>query len=353
MTDAHGAQAPLSAIEEEPQKTSPTPSAPPLVWLLLGNRLGDNNQLLALADGLGLPFETKPLTYNQLRRLPRFLRGARLISLTRRARRLIKPPWPDLAIGVGYGGVPIARYIRRAAGGATKLVVIGNPRADISDLDLVVTTPQYARAPAPNVLALPLPVGNPAASVTATREEAGWLQAYPHPHRLFAVGGPTRDWKIDRAELTRAITTDKLRCEHDGGTMIVVTSPRTDDRTRRLLAKCFEGTRHPLVHGFPRFPVLLAWSDEIYVTADSVSMLAEAILTRKPVGMIPIAPSLRGKVSAWLRHHRLIPQPYPDLTNFWSFLSLNSMVGSVDSPIASDVSDTVSTAATAVLRLLD
>jgi len=324
----------------------------PLVWLLLGKRRGDNNQLFALADALELPFEAKFLTYNQLRRLPRFLGGESLMSLTKDAERLIKPPWPDLVIGVGYGSVPVARYIRRQAGGATKLVQIGNPRSDISDLDLVITTPQYARPTAPNVLALPLPIGNPAAIVAVSDDEQRWLRDRPHPHRLFAVGGPTRDWKIDRAQLTRAIITDQLRCEHDGGTMIVVTSPRTDDKTKRLLAKCLEGTRHPLVNDFPRFPVLLAWSDEIYVTADSVSMLAEAMLTGKPVGTIPIAPSLRGTASAWLRRHRLIPHPYPDLPNFWSFLSHYNMVGTVDSPVACDVTDTISTAANAVLRLL-
>lgn len=324
----------------------------PLAWLLLGNRRGDNNQLFALADALGIPFEAKALSFNQLRRLPRFLGDARLISLTKDTRQLIKPPWPDVVIGSGYVTVPVARYIRRQAGGATKLVQIGNPRSDISDLDLVITTPQYARPPAPNVLALPLPIGNPAASITVSDDEQRWLRAHPHPHRLFAVGGPTKGWKIDRAELARALITGRLRCEHDGGTMIVVTSPRTDGKTKSMLAKCLEETRHPLVNDFPRFPALLAWSNEIYVTADSVSMLAEAMLTGKPVGMIPIAPSFRGTISAWLRQHRLIPRPYPDLRTFWSYLSLNTMVGSVDSPIASDVTDTVATAANAVLKLL-
>ncbi|MEO8547216.1 MAG: ELM1/GtrOC1 family putative glycosyltransferase [Sphingomicrobium sp.] len=343
----------VSPVHEQLDENIAPPRAQPLVWLMLGNRLGDNNQLLALAEGLGLPFETKLLAYNQLRRLPRFLRGARLISLTRSARRLIKPPWPDLVIGVGYGSVPVARYIRHQAGGATRLVQIGNPRSDISDLDLVITTPQYARDPAPNVLALPLPIGNPAACVTVSDNEEQWLRGYPHPHRLFAIGGPTRNWKIDRAELIRAIGVDKLRCEHDGGTIVVVTSPRTDARTRHSLAQCLAGTRHAMVEDFPRFPVLLARSDEIYVTADSVSMLAEAMLTGKPVGMIRIAPSLRGRVSAWLDRNRLKPRPYPDLPNFWHLLSLHDLVGTVDSPIACTVTDTVSTAANAVRKLLD
>ena len=278
-----------------------------------------------------------------------------MISLTRRARRLIKPPWPDLVIGVGYGSVPVARYIRRAAGGATKLVAIGNPRADISDLDLVDDHASIRPAPAPNVLALTLAGRESRRLGYRHGQEEAMVACEPTPiptDCLRSAGQPVTGRSIGRNWL-RAIMTDKLRCEHDGGTIIVVTSPRTDDRTRRLLAKCLEGTRHPLVEDFPRFPVLLAWSDEIYVTADSVSMLAEAILTRKPVGMIPIAPSLRGKVSAWLRHRRLIPRPYPDLTNFWSFLSLNSLVGTRRRADRVRVSDTVSTAAKAVLGLLD
>ena len=85
---------------------------PAPVWLLLGTRRGDTNQLYALARELGLPFEDKTLTYNRLRHLP-FLRGAGLLMLTRESRRLLAPPWPRLVIGVGYASVWVARAIRR------------------------------------------------------------------------------------------------------------------------------------------------------------------------------------------------------------------------------------------------
>ena len=39
------------------------------VWALLGPHRGDNNQVLALAEALGLPFEEKWLSYNQFRRV--------------------------------------------------------------------------------------------------------------------------------------------------------------------------------------------------------------------------------------------------------------------------------------------
>jgi mitochondrial fission protein ELM1 len=329
-----------------------TGEATPRVWILLGNRRGDNNQMFALAEALGLPFEAKALTYNRLRHLP-FLRGPRLIFLTRRARKLLTPPWPDLVIGVGYGSIPVGRYIRRQSGGRTRLVQIGNPRTDIDDLDLVITTPQYSRGPAPNVLALPFPIGNPARAARATDQERDWLRRYPHPRRLVAVGGPTRKWKIDDSMLAQVILDLQRRSADDGGSVIAVTSPRTPERTSHLLAERLTGPTDALVDEFPRFGILLKRSDEIHVTADSVSMLSEAILTGKPVSMIPIARTLRGKVSEWLHQRRWKTPSHPDLPNFWRHLEENALVGPVDSPAASQASDTVAAAVKAVRSVLE
>src|SRR5438874_493768 len=106
---------------------APQSAAPrPMVWVLTGSRVGDNNQMLALADALGLPFEIKQLTYNRLRRFA-FLRGRRLVYLTRQARRKLTPPWPDLVIGLGYDSMPVARFIRHQSGVRTRLVQLGNP----------------------------------------------------------------------------------------------------------------------------------------------------------------------------------------------------------------------------------
>jgi mitochondrial fission protein ELM1 len=175
--------------------------------------------LYALANALNIPFEAKELRYNRLRRI-RFLRGVRLTILSRDSRKLIEPPWPDLVIGVGYGSVHVAREIRRRSGGRAKLVQVGNPRTRVDDMDLVITTPQYARPPAPNVLALPYAMGNPARAIAATEQERAWLQTCPKPIRLIAVGGRARYWRLDLDALSSAI--DKLteRSRSDSGTLI-------------------------------------------------------------------------------------------------------------------------------------
>jgi mitochondrial fission protein ELM1 len=266
---------------------------------------------------------------------------------------MLTPPWPDLIIAVSYESVPVVRYVRRRSGGRTRLVQIGNPRTAIDDFDLVITTPQYSIGQAPNVLALPFPIGNPARAVAATNEEEMWLRAFPRPRRLVAVGGSTRQWKIDNSELDRTIGHLQSLRESNGGSVIAATSRRTTSATKQLLRARLTGETDALVENFPRFAVLLARCDECYVTADSVSMLSEAILTGKPVGMIPIARSLRGKIGHSLSRRGWNLPSHADLSAFWRYLTMNNLVGSVETPVASDMADTVNMAANAVRRVLD
>jgi mitochondrial fission protein ELM1 len=318
------------------------------VWLLLSNRPGDNNQLFALAEALGHRFEVKDLRFNQLRKV-RLLHGSGLAIVSRRSRSLIKPPWPELVIGAGYPAVQVARYIRRESDGRTKIVHIGNARGNIDDFDLHLTTPQYPVAASRNAIELPFPIGNPAKSVQPTEDEVQWLAAYPRPRRLIAIGGPARHWALDHGALSHAIQT--VREKGSGGSVIVATSARTDPKTRRLLGRSLHSAHEALVEAYPRFAVLLSEADEIYVTADSVSMISEAVLTGKPVGIIPIRRSVRGCIA------RRLFEPFgkivlPDFPNFWGPLWRKRLIGTPELPVASQVCDTVERAAAAVRSVL-
>lgn len=320
----------------------------PRVWLLLSNRPGDNNQLFALAEALGYRFEAKDLRFNRRRKL-RPLNGSGLAGIAPESRRLIQPPWPELVIGAGYPAVPIARYIRGQSDGRTKIVHVGNARERIDDFDLHLTTPQYPAMASPNTIELPFPIGNPAKAVQPTREELEWLDAYPRPRRLIAVGGPARYWELDHGALREAIRT--VRDKKPRGSVIVATSHRTLASTRNLL-KCFlSPSDEAIVEAFPRFGALLSQADEIYVTADSVSMISEAVLSSKPTGLIPIRRSIRGQFARWLLEP-LGRMTLPNFPNFWDQLSRNRLVGTVDIPVASQVCDTIGRAAGAVRSLL-
>ncbi len=329
------------------RRPDPLETREPLVWLLLGGRKGDNNQLFALAQALGYRVEAKRLRYNALRHLP-FLRKG-LIILSSRARTLVAPPWPEIVVAVGYASVPVARHIRDSTGGRARLVHVGNPREAIDDFDLQITTPQYARK-GRKQLQLDLPIGNPAKQARPTAEERDWLRRLPRPHRLVAVGGPARHWELDHRAIREAI--DALRRRSPRGSLIVATSPRTRDATRRLLTEVLDGRHEAMVESFPAFATLLADSDEIHVTADSVSMLSEAILTHKPVGMIPIRHSFAGLLTEWLWEWPTARKALPNFANFWNVLRRRHLVGTVELPVATQVCDTVDCAADAVRALL-
>jgi hypothetical protein len=249
-------------------------------------------------------------------------------------------------ICTGYASVPVARFIRERTGGRAKLVHVSNPRRRLKDFDLQITTPQYSRGAAANLLELPFPVGNPAKMARPVFAELAWLRDFPRPRRLIAVGGPARHWELDEAALTEAIAT--VRRKEPAGSIIAATSPRTRHSTRELLAGLMVRPAEAVVDDFPRFATLLAQCDEIYVTADSVSMISEAVLTGSPVGLIPIKRSRKGRLVEAVYERPTGRAAFPAFRNFWAMLEREQLVGTVELPVPSQVCDTVECAAAAV-----
>ena len=320
------------------------------IWVLLGAHTGDNNQLLALARALGRPFETVELRYNLLRKLGPTLLRTSLAAVTADSRPKLVPPWPDLVIGIGRRSVPVARWIKRMSGGRTKLVRLGDPRHDPKLFDLVLTTPQYRVAAAPNVIHLPLALSPYQEPLRAEADETAWLGQCARPHLLLAIGGKTRNWRLSAETVTQAAVRLAGRASKAGGSLTVVTSARTGPELTQALQQVVAGTSscRLVEDGRPRFAVLLNDADECFVTADSVSMLSEAILSGKPVGLVPLEMSLAGR----LRLGGDARGGHRDLRRFWRRLEQGGLVGTVDAPRRGKVESPTDTATRAVLELL-
>ena len=320
----------------------------PRVWLLLGSRRGDNNQLLALGEALGLPFETRTISYKWTARLRMRLFPKSIGHVTPDSRRWLEPPWPDLVIGIGRRSVPVARWIKEQSG-RTKLVRLGDPRAANDLFDLVITTRQYPVAPGDNVVVLPVAMNRFRAPPKATAEEQAWLAALPRPHLLLSLGGTAPMWRLDLNALREAATRLLDRADQSDGTVIVVGSPRTPPEAWTVVREATAGSaRVALVKSEVRYPVLLSDADEQFVTADSVSMISEAIISGKPVGLIPTEPDRRGR--------RLAADPATtqvrDPRRFWADVRARGLVGTVDEPKRGNVADPVETAVAAVRERL-
>lgn len=299
----------------------------PRIWLLLGARRGDNNQLLALGEALGVPFETRTIHYHMLARLRMKFFPVSLGHVTADSRSWLKPPWPDLVIGIGRRTVPVARWIKRQNDSRTRIVRLGHPRADNRLFDLVITTRQYPVPDGDNVLRLPLAMNRFHSPPKPTPAESALIERWPRPHLLLSLGGTAPMWRLDMMALGDALRTLTDRVRTSGGTVIAIGSPRTPEAALDLV-RSTDGV--VLIEPDQlRYPVALADADEHFVTADSVSMISEAILTGKPVGLIPVEPDARGR-------RRLGPDPATtrirDPRRFWRDVEKRGLVGTVDKP---------------------
>lgn len=322
--------------------------SPPRVWLLIGKRRGDNNQVLALGEALGVPFETRTIFYKPTARLRMKLLPDNIGHITAASRKWLEPPWPDLVIGIGRRTVPVARWIQKQSGGRSSLVRLGDPRADNSLFDLVITTPQYPVAPDENVVTLPLAMNRFRTSPQPTPEEQAWLEARPRPHLLLSLGGTAPMWRLDMAALRLAAVKLARRATELGGTTIVVGSPRTPPEAWKIMSE-LAGRNIVIVQGEVRYPVLLDDADEQFVTADSVSMISEAIQTGKPVGLIPVEPDARGRRTLGIDPEKTRVR---DPRRFWANVQGKGLAGTVDEPKRGEIEDPVKTAVAAVRRTL-
>ncbi len=327
------------------------------IWALLGPHRGDNNQILALAEAFGMPFEEKQLSYNALRRVPPALLGATFTSLDVQSRRQVEGEPPDLTISTGLRSVPIVRELKRRSAGKMRAVHLGFPRIHPRHFDLVVTTPEYPVPEASNVMRIPFAL-TPHRARVVEQSDRELLEAYPGPRRLLLLGGPTLYWKLPIETMTAAVATLSQTAKANGGSILAVGSPRTPVEVLSAVHHALKSSGIPFLFepgdGPPAYPALIEAADEIFVTADSVAMVADGVTTGKPVGLIPIAKSGLGRiVMAAMDRLRPDKRLYPrDLRYFWVALRTEGFGGTLEDPRASNPPDYSAEVAKRVRRLL-
>ena len=268
---------------EEPQSPGT-----PLIWVLKDERPGTGNQALGIADALVMPYEVKSLEYGPLGRLPNLLLGASLRCLTLATRAGIVPPWPDVVISAGRRGASVARYIKKASGGECFVCHLMYPgRGPAAAVDLVAV-PAHDQITGANILTV---TGAPHRISDASLEEARqiWSSAWnvriptmKPPILGVLVGGGSEAMPFgppEASELAGQVTAWQTST---GGSILITTSRRTGDAAHSLRNELTAGGITPdLFHtwqseGENPYVGILALSDTLIVTGDSVSMLSEA-----------------------------------------------------------------------------
>jgi mitochondrial fission protein ELM1 len=261
----------------------------PKVWVLLGKGVGGNGQMRSLAQALGWPYEAKHLVFTRLSHCPNVLLGAAAITLDRRRSSPLRPPWPDLVIAGSRRSAPVARWIKKQSGGATRLVHLMHTQAPLAHFDLVITTPQYRLPQRNNVLhnVGPLNHVDPAQLAAAAATGAARFAGLARPYTALLVGGNSSSYLLDPGTAARLGREASAQVRALGGSLLVTTSARTPAAaTDALLAAvdCPAYTyRWQANDENNPYHAVLAVADRFIVTADSASLLAEACATAKPV----------------------------------------------------------------------
>ena len=271
----------------------------PLVWILKGPKAGDYAQLQLLARALGAASVTKQLVFRSWELLLHARPRPTLLALDRVASDPLAAPWPDLVLTAGRRNELVARWIRDASGGRSRLVHVGRPWSNPARFDLVVSNRQYLLGAADNVIVNDLPLTDVTAESLAA-DRATWSAKWadlPHPWIVALVGGDSGPlvFSVEHArELARQIN---ARIALTRGSVLLTTSGRTPPRSADVLLNALDApafvNRWPAPGDNP-YRGLLACADEFIVTADSMSMLAEACATGRPVYLFDYSDEARG-----------------------------------------------------------
>jgi len=266
------------------------------VWLVVGEKPGDNAQIVNLARAVGWDFEEKKVFVKPewVEAKPRVRPSLDHVDLGRSDS--LEPPWPDLVITAGRRLSSVGLWIKQASQGRTRLVLIGKPRRMLDAFDLIVVAAHYVLPEGPNVARHDLPLMH-ADARRLEQAAAQWREHFAgcaRPLTALFVGGPTGGlcFDLERArDLFQRTLAGVRAC---GGSLYVSTSRRTPPAVAEMLEReCPDDVALYLFDaeagaGENPYHALLALADHFVVTTDSVSMMVEVARLGRSLSLYPL-----------------------------------------------------------------
>jgi mitochondrial fission protein ELM1 len=270
-------------------------------WALTTGEAGMRNQARGLASAVAARVEEKIIKFRPLWRrapagTPFLLKGLDPSSDS------LAPPWPDLVVTCGRRAAAVGLALKAQARGRLKLVHVQDPQTSPQGFDLVVAMP-HDRVSGPNVLRVTTALHDvrPEGLTAAARTWAPRFADLPRPYTGVILGGSTAkvDFGMEQAMQLREGLARLRGCV--GGSVLIVPSRRTPESVRRYFEVMAQMDRDVWIwsgEGDNPYLGVLALSDRLVVTADSVSMLSEAVATEAQVEVFMLP--LRGRHASFV-----------------------------------------------------
>ena len=239
------------------------------LWLITDDKPGHRNQLEGLRAALAL---RRSCTSHWISAPP--VRSAWLDWMRGRADFAGHLPAPDLILLAGHRSHPAGLAARRSHGG--RLVVLMRPSLPLTCFDLSII-PEHDRAPVRENVVRSTGVLNP---MRPGQKQPGSC--------AILIGGESRHFSWDHAAVINAVHTLRTRWPD----AVVTDSRRSPTALRDALAPVCGPHYHPWEHCPPGWlSTTLARTETAWITADSVSMVYEALSAGCATGVIELPSS--------------------------------------------------------------
>ncbi len=288
----------------------------PRVWLLIGEKPGDNAQVRTVAEALGWSIESRNIEMREPWRFRKPRVRASLDHIEPGQSDPLEPPWPDLVITMGRRLSMVALWIRKQSAKHTRIVLVGRPRWPGGNFDLIVSSVIYRARRWRNVVRIDLPLMRVDTGAIAAASEA-WRDRFaelPRPLTAVLVGGATGPVAFD-APVARELANRVSQLAADSGGSVYVST------SRRTPPEVVEG----LLEGLPAASILYRWrpdaaenpylallglADRFVVTSDSATMMVEVARLGRPLAIfeLPLRRARAWRAIVSSRDLRAIPR---------------------------------------------
>ncbi len=208
-------------------------------------------------------------------------------------------PLPKVVIGCGGAGARVAAALR---GPEVKAVVIQHPRMDLKKFDLVLAA-RHDGIAGPNVIVTRTALHRVNAARLAAEADI-WRPVFGHLRRpLVAVllGGSNGRYRFDAAVAAELADGLAAMMARDRVSVVVTPSRRTAPEVVAVLKARLDPEHSWIWDGTGENPYfgMLGLADAVVVTADSVSMVSEAVATAVPVFLVRL-PGKSTRIGAFM-----------------------------------------------------
>jgi len=253
-------------------------------WCVTDGSAGMNSQVRGLAEALKVNYELKTIDL----RFPWNILPVGIFPICsiifQNLSRINLSNTPNILITCGRQSVYFSLYLKRRFGSKIFNIHIQNPRVNPNEFDLVIA-PTHDNLKNPNVISTDLAINHINSEIIESNIELfkNDFSNIDLPICCILVGGKSRNYIFDRKALEDLTAKLKNLQLNNKIKLIILSSRRTDQFIIDHLDNEFGDSHISWNEDNNPYIALLGLSKFIICTSDSVSMISEAIYSKKSV----------------------------------------------------------------------